>query len=232
MVRINRVVTRGGDGGETSLGDGRRVAKNAPRVIAIGEVDEANAAIGVLRVHVTADAAVDAMLARVQNDLFDLGADLCAPGGNRARLIEAPVARLEAEVAAMNADLPPLSSFILPGGTEAAAWAHMARTIVRRAERAVVAVEGLNPTLRRYLNRLSDHLFVLARVLNKGGDVLWVPQNLARDGAKRGADQRGVAAGNGSTRRGAAGEEDRATPAAQTAPASVRSATPPAQRRR
>jgi cob(I)alamin adenosyltransferase len=232
MVRINRVVTRGGDGGETSLGDGARVVKNAPRVIAIGEVDEANAAIGVLRVHVRSDAAVDAMLARVQNDLFDLGADLCVPGGDRARLTEAPLARLEAEVAAMNADLPPLASFILPGGTEAAAWAHMARTIVRRAERAVVGVEGLNPTLRRYLNRLSDHLFVLARVLNQGGDVLWVPQHLARDGAASGASELGAKARNGSTRRGAAGERQSAKSAAQGSPAPVRCATPPARRKR
>ncbi len=232
MVRINRVVTRGGDGGETSLGDGRRIAKNAPRVVAIGEVDEANAAIGVLRVHVKSDAAIDAMLAQVQNDLFDLGADLCAPGGDRARLIEAPVTRLEAEVAAMNAELSPLSSFILPGGTAAAAWAHMARTIVRRAERAVVAVEGLNPTLRRYLNRLSDFLFVLARVLNNGGDVLWVPQNLARSSAERGAAEAGVDARTGSTRRGAAGAEHRATATAQASPAPVRTAAPPARRKR
>ena len=232
MVRINRVVTRGGDGGDTSLGDGVRVAKNAPRVVAIGEVDEANAAIGVLRVLVRSDAVVDAMLARVQNDLFDLGADLCVPGGDRARLIEAPVVRLEAEVAAMNADLPPLSSFILPGGTEAAAWAHMARTIVRRAERAIVGLEGLNPTLRRYLNRLSDHLFVLARVLNKGGDVLWVPQHLTRGSAASGANEPGVMARNGSTRRGAAGKRQGATSAAQAAPAPARSATPPARRKK
>ena len=224
MVRISRVVTRGGDGGETSLGDGMRIAKNAPRVVAIGEVDEANAAIGVLRVHVRSDAVVDAMLARIQNDLFDLGADLCVPGGDRARLIEAPVARLEAEVAAMNADLPPLSSFILPGGTEAAAAAHMARTIVRRAERAVVAVAGLNPTLRRYLNRLSDHLFVLARVLNKGADVLWTPQHLARASAGNGDGGAGAKARNGSTGRGA--------PSAQAPPAPVRPATPPARRKR
>ena len=232
MVRINRVVTRGGDGGETSLGDGVRVAKNAPRVVAIGEVDEANAAIGVLRVHVRSDTAADAMLARVQNDLFDLGADLCVPGGDRARLTDAPIARLEAEVAAMNADLPPLASFILPGGTEAAAWAHMARTIVRRAERAVVGVEGLNPTLQRYLNRLSDHLFVLARVLNKGGDVLWVPQHLARGGAASGPGGDGVKARNGSTRRGTAGDRQSATSAAQASPATVRPATPPARRKR
>jgi cob(I)alamin adenosyltransferase len=232
MVRINRVVTRGGDGGETSLGDGVRVAKNAPRVVAIGEVDEANAAIGVLRVHVRSDAAVDAILARIQNDLFDLGADLCVPGGDRARLIAAPVARLEAEVAAMNADLPPLSSFILPGGTEAAAWAHMARTIVRRAERAVVGVEGLNPTLRRYLNRLSDHLFVLARVLNKGGDVLWVPQHLARDSASGSAGEAGAEARKRPARRGASGGAESPTSATEAAAASVRRATPPASRKR
>lgn len=232
MVRIDRVVTRGGDGGETSLGDATRVAKNAPRVIAIGEVDEANAAIGVLRVHVMSDAAVDAMLARIQNDLFDLGADLCVPGGDRARLIEAPVARLEAEVAAMNADLPPLTSFILPGGTEAAAWAHMARTIVRRAERAVVGVKGLNPTVRRYLNRLSDHLFVLARVLNKGGDVLWVPKNLTPTSAKSRAGARGVEPRNGSTCRGAAGDGHAATSASRASPASRRSPTSPAKRKR
>jgi cob(I)alamin adenosyltransferase len=232
MVRIDRVVTRGGDGGETSLGDGTRVAKSAPRVIAIGEVDEASAAIGVLRVHVASDAAVDAMLARVQNDLFDLGADLCVPGGDRARLIEAPIARLEAEVAAMNADLPPLTSFILPGGNEAAAWAHMARTIVRRAERAVVGLDGLNPTVRRYLNRLSDHLFVLARVLNKGGDVLWVPENLARSGAKTSARARGVEPPDGSLHRGAAGDGHAAASVARSSTASLPSTTSPERRKR
>lgn len=179
MVRIDRVVTRGGDAGETSLGDGTRVAKTAPRIAAIGAVDEANAVIGVLRVHTRAMAATDAMLARVQNDLFDLGADLCVPGegGDRLRLTDVPMQRLEAEIATLNAALPPLTSFILPGGTEAAAWAHMARTAVRRAERTVVAVEAANPAMTRYLNRLSDHLFVLARVLNDNGaaDVLWVP---------------------------------------------------------
>jgi cob(I)alamin adenosyltransferase len=155
MVRIDVVVTRGGDGGETSLGDGTRVAKDSARIVAIGEVDEANAAIGVLRTQVRADAAVDAMLARIQNDLFDLGADLCVPGerGGRARLTDAPMTRLEAEIAAMNAALPPLTSFILPGGTDAAAWAHMARTVVRRAERAAVAIGGVNPPVVRYLNR-------------------------------------------------------------------------------
>jgi cob(I)alamin adenosyltransferase len=180
MVRIDRVVTRGGDGGETSLGDGARVPKDAPRIEAIGAVDEANAAIGLLRLAV--DAAADAMLARIQNDLFDVGADLCVPGaaGDRLRLNDAPGARLEQEVAAMNADLPRLASFVLPGGTPAAAHAHMARTVVRRAERRVVALsraEAVNPAVVRFLNRLSDHLFVLGRRLNGNGaqDVLWVP---------------------------------------------------------
>ena len=140
-------------------------------------MDEANAAIGWLRVVVLDEPA--AMLSRIQNDLFDVGADLCVPGegGDRLRLTDAPMLRLEAEVEAMNAALPPLTSFILPGGTEAAARAHMARVIARRAERRVVAVEGLNPALGRYLNRLSDHLFVLGRVLNGNGmgDVLWRP---------------------------------------------------------
>ena len=179
MVRINRVVTRGGDKGQTSLGDGARVSKDSPRIEAIGAVDEANAVVGLLRVCTRATATTDAMLARIQNDLFDVGADLCVPGegGDRLRLTDAPMKRLEAEIATMNAALPPLTSFILPGGTEAAAWAHMARTAVRRAERSVVAVEAINPALIRYLNRLSDHMFVLARVLNGNGagDVLWVP---------------------------------------------------------
>jgi cob(I)alamin adenosyltransferase len=184
MVRIDRVVTRGGDGGETSLGDGSRVSKAAPRIEAIGAVDEANASIGVLRLHTRARAIEDAMLARVQNDLFDVGADLCVPGarGERLRVTDAAVARLEAEVAAMNAGLPALTSFILPGGTEAAAFAHVARVAARRAERVVAAVDDVNPAVLRYLNRLSDHMFVLGRVLNANAaaDVLWVP------GANRG----------------------------------------------
>jgi cob(I)alamin adenosyltransferase len=179
MVRIDRVVTRGGDGGETSLGDGRRVPKDSPRIEAMGAVDEANAAIGMLRTRTREMATEDAMLARIQNDLFDLGADLCVPGdsADRLRLNLSPLERLDDEIAAMNAALPPLTSFILPGGTDAAAYAHMARVGVRRAERRVVAVEQLNPLVQRYLNRLSDHLFVLARVLNGAAesDVLWVP---------------------------------------------------------
>jgi len=182
MVRIDRVVTRGGDGGMTSLGDGSRLRKDQPRVEAIGAVDEANAAIGWLRTAVSTGSAggkTDAMLARIQNDLFDVGADLCVPGegGDRLRLTDVPLLRLETEIETMNSALPALTSFILPGGSEAAARAHMARVIVRRAERCLVAVDGLNPLLQRYLNRLSDHLFVLSRVLNDNGaaDVLWRP---------------------------------------------------------
>jgi cob(I)alamin adenosyltransferase len=179
MVRIDRVVTRGGDGGETSLGSGERVSKNSPRIEAMGAVDEANAAVGLLRTQTRDQAAQDAMLARIQNDLFDLGADLSVPGdgGDRLRLTAAPISRLEAEIEAMNADLPPLKSFVLPGGTDGAAYAHLARVAVRRAERRVVRVDGLNPIIRQYLNRLSDHLFVLARALNGNGvlDVQWVP---------------------------------------------------------
>lgn len=181
VVRIDKVVTRGGDRGESSLGDGARVRKDSPRIEALGAIDEANAAIGVLRAAgVPADA--DAMLARVQNDLFDLGADVSVPGedGARLRLSDTQAARLEAEIAAMNAALPPLTSFVLPGGCMSAAQAHVARTLTRRAERAIVRVgaeEKLNAAALRYLNRLSDHLFVLSRVLNDKGvrDLLWVP---------------------------------------------------------
>ncbi len=181
MIKIDRVVTRGGDTGETSLGDGTRVPKDALRVEAYGTVDEANAAIGLLRLHTHADAEADAMLARVQNDLFDVGADLCVPGdmGERLRVTDAPSIRLEAEVATMNAVLAPLTSFVLPGGTPAAAHAHLARTVVRRAERLVVRLArddpSVNPAVIRLLNRLSDHLFVLGRRLNPGGDVQWAP---------------------------------------------------------
>ena len=182
MVKLDVIVTRGGDGGETSLGDGARVRKDALRVEAYGTVDEANAAIGVLRLHAREDAEADAMLARIQNDLFDIGADLCVPGeaGARLRVADTQSARLEAELAAMNGQMPALKSFVLPGGTAGAAAAHVARTVTRRAERLVVALaaaEEVNPAVIRYLNRLSDHLFVLARRLNGNGagDVLWVP---------------------------------------------------------
>jgi len=183
MVQLTRIYTRGGDKGETSLGDGTRVAKDSERVDAFGTVDEANAAIGLARLHAAGDA--DAMLARIQNDLFDLGADLCRPGlpgeGKASlRIVDAQVDRLEREIDTMNARLAPLQSFVLPGGSAAAAALHLARTIVRRAERLAVALshaEPVNPAAIRYLNRLSDHLFVLSRHVNDDGarDVLWVP---------------------------------------------------------
>jgi cob(I)alamin adenosyltransferase len=187
VVRLDVITTRGGDGGETSLGDGKRVRKDALRVEAFGTVDEANAVLGLVRLH--ADAEADAMLARIQNELFDVGADLCVPGeaGARLRVADAQSARLEAEIAAMNATLAPLRSFVLPAGSAAAAHAHHARTVVRRAERLAVALaaqEEVNPAVVRYLNRLSDHLFVLSRRFNAaaGGDVVWVP-GATREGA-------------------------------------------------
>ena len=183
MVRLTRIYTRGGDSGETSLGDGARVPKHALRVAAYGTVDEANAAIGIARLHV--DVAAGEMLDRIQHDLFDLGADLCTPThGRRAagalRIVEAQTERLETEIDAMNATLAPRDSFILPGGSPAAAHLHLARTVVRRAERLVSELAGaeeVNPEALKYLNRLSDHLFVLSRRVNDGGtlDVLWRP---------------------------------------------------------
>ena len=181
MVKLTRITTRGGDKGETSLGGGMRVPKHDPRVAAFGTVDEANSAIGVARLHTDGEA--DAMLARIQNDLFDLGADLCTPAGaarGKLRIAAEQVTRLEAEIDAMNARLETLQSFILPGGTPAAAYLHTARTVVRRAERLMTelaAAAEVNPAALAYVNRLSDHLFVLARRLNDGGaaDVLWVP---------------------------------------------------------
>lgn len=183
MVLLSRIYTRGGDKGRTALGDGRRVAKHALRVEAYGTVDEANAAIGVARLHATADD--DAMLARIQNDLFDLGADLCRPeepadtAHPPLRVTAGQVKRLEDEIDAMNAALAPLRSFVLPGGTPAAAHLHLARTIARRAERRITALmerEAINPEALRYCNRLSDHLFVMARwVARDVGDVLWLP---------------------------------------------------------
>jgi cob(I)alamin adenosyltransferase len=187
MVRLTRIYTRGGDKGETSLGDGSRAPKHALRVAAYGAVDEANAAIGIARLYVNAgaDAEADAMLGRIQNDLFDLGADLCTPEGGRRsagalRIAAAQVERLEHEIDAMNATLRPLDSFILPGGSAAAAYLHLARTVTRRAERLVselARTEPVNPEALKYLNRLSDHLFVLGRRVNDNGarDVLWVP---------------------------------------------------------
>jgi cob(I)alamin adenosyltransferase len=190
MVRLTRIYTKGGDKGETSLGDGSRVPKQSLRVEAYGTVDEANAAIGLARLYTATDDEEDAMLARIQNDLFDLGADLCTPEeGARAsgalRIVATQTERLEREIDAMNKALRPLDSFILPGGQPAAAYLHLARTVTRRAERlacALAAAEKVNPEAIRYLNRLSDHLFVLGRCLNDNGrwDVLWQP-GLTRD---------------------------------------------------
>jgi len=183
MVTLSRIYTKTGDGGETGLGDGSRISKASLRIAAIGAVDEANSAIGVARLNAEADA--DAMLARIQNDLFDLGADLCAPedgrkAEGRLRISGAQVERLEREIDVMNESLAPLTSFILPGGTALAAHLHLARAIARRAEAAIVtlsAQEEINGAAVRYANRLSDHLFVMARTANNGGmgDVLWVP---------------------------------------------------------
>ena len=182
MVQLTRIYTKGGDKGETSLGDGSRVKKHSPRVEAYGTVDEANAAIGVARLH--AEGAVLEMLARIQNDLFDLGADLCTPETGRKsdgalRVVPSQTERLEREIDAMNGDLKPLDSFILPGGTPLAAQLHVARTVTRRAERlvtALAATETVNAEAVKYLNRLSDHLFVLSRVANREtGDILWRP---------------------------------------------------------
>jgi cob(I)alamin adenosyltransferase len=182
-VRLTKIYTRGGDKGETSLGDGGRVAKHDPRVEAYGTVDEANATVGLARLHTAGE--VDAMLARIQNDLFDLGADLCTPEAPKPkhpplRIAQAQVDRLEREIDAMNEKLKPLDSFILPGGTPAAAYLHLARTVSRRAERLITAlarIQTINPLAIAYINRLSDHLFVLARHVNEDGarDVLWVP---------------------------------------------------------
>ena len=180
MVNLTKIYTRGGDKGQTSLGDGKRVAKHDLRVDSYGAVDEANSVIGVARLHCAEDGAADRMLMLIQNDLFDLGADLCVPEGEGLRMVQAQTDRLEQEIDAMNARLAPLKSFILPGGTPAAAHLHLARTVVRRAERLICALaerENVNPLAITYVNRLSDHLFVLARHVNEDGsrDVLWVP---------------------------------------------------------
>jgi cob(I)alamin adenosyltransferase len=187
VARLTRIYTRGGDKGQTSLGDGRRVAKDDLRVAAYGTVDEANAAIGVARLH--AERAADEMLGRIQDDLFDLGADLCVPrsgpkgeaaGVTALRVTAKQVERLETEIDRMNAELAPLDDFVLPGGTAAAAALHLARAVVRRAERLMVRLarkkgESVNPHALHYINRLSDHLFVLARQANDKGarDILW-----------------------------------------------------------
>ncbi len=186
MVVLNRIYTRTGDAGETALGDGTRVAKHSLRVRAYGTTDELNSIIGLARLH--ADEALDAQLSRIQNDLFDLGADLCRPDMERdseasytpLRMVPEQTKRLEAEIDAMNAKLEPLRSFILPGGTALAAHLHHCRTVARRSERNVIelsAMEGVNEAAVTYLNRLSDWFFVAARIANDEGraDVLWKP---------------------------------------------------------
>ena len=188
MVRLTRIYTRTGDKGDTALATGERVRKTDPRVEAYGAVDETNACVGLVRIHTREDEVLDPVLARVQNELFDLGADLATPehglpeGAMALRIIEAQVARLESEIDHLNAELSPLNSFVLPGGSEAAAALHLARTVCRRAERMAVALADLpgqevsGPALR-YLNRLSDLLFTAARWANARGqgDVLWTP---------------------------------------------------------
>jgi cob(I)alamin adenosyltransferase len=188
MVFLSRIYTKAGDAGETGLGDGRRVAKDHPRVEAYGQVDELNAVLGLLAAH----APEPGLVRSIQNDLFDVGADLCVPPadgeqpGQCLRVTAAQVERLEKAIDRLNGPLEPLKSFVLPGGTPAAAWLHLARTVCRRAERAAVTLarsEPVNPQVVAYLNRLSDLLFVMARSANDGGraDVLWVPGQ-SRDG--------------------------------------------------
>jgi len=182
MVKLTKIYTRGGDSGQTSLVDGTRLPKNHLRIAAYGTVDETNATIGLARLHT--DGETDAMLGRIQNDLFDLGADLATPDvegmEGALRIQQSQVDRLEREIDAMNESLDPLNSFTLPGGSAASAHLHLCRTVSRRAERdaiALTAIENINPTAIKYLNRLSDHLFVLTRVMNGNGktDILWVP---------------------------------------------------------
>ena len=193
MVKLNKIYTRTGDNGTTGLVDGSRISKDALRIAAIGDVDELNSMVGMAIVALTADRAVDdngadqtALLARIQNDLFDLGADLATPGDDftpsemTLRMVESQSTAIEEAIDALNDALEPLTSFILPGGSQAAAAVHMARAITRRAERTIVALadaEPVNPYALTYINRLSDYLFVLARFINKarGGDPLWVP---------------------------------------------------------
>ncbi len=182
MVKLNKIYTRTGDSGETSLVNGMRVSKHARRPSAFGDIDEANSVIGLARLHCADNAKADAMLARVQNDLFDLGADIATPETDNPalRITASQVSRLESEIDIMNDDLGPLNSFILPGGSAASAWLHLARTVIRRAERHLTRLateEVVNQAAMRYVNRLSDHLFVLARRLNNNGktDILWRP---------------------------------------------------------
>lgn len=187
MVKLNKIYTRTGDEGTTGLVDGSRRAKHDPRLEAIGEVDELNSSVGFAAMALEAHRAAD--LQRIQNDLFDLGADLATPLGDVGgadftpspmvlRVVASQATWLESAIDTLNADLPPLTSFILPGGSDGAARVHLARSIARRAERAAVAlaaIEPVNPAALAYLNRLSDYLFVLARAINDGNDPLWIP---------------------------------------------------------
>jgi cob(I)alamin adenosyltransferase len=189
MVILTRIYTRTGDDGTTALGTGERRKKHDLRIAAYGTIDELNACVGIARLHTAGAAEVDAMLARIQNDLFDLGADLCTPdqkgkgpGGARLAVTDAQVTRLEQEIDALNADLGSLRSFVLPGGTPAAAHLHLARTVCRRGERLMVELadrpgEEVSAAALKYVNRLSDFLFVASRFVNRKGadDVLWVP---------------------------------------------------------
>lgn len=189
MVTLNKIYTRTGDGGATRLATGESVPKSHARVEAYGAVDETNACLGLVRLHTTANPELDALFARIQNELFDLGADLATPerpganlGYEPLRIIEAQVTRLESDIDALNARLEPLASFVLPAGSAAATHLHLARTVCRRAERAVVRLredpsEAVSDAALKYLNRLSDLLFVAARAANleAGGDVLWRP---------------------------------------------------------
>lgn len=183
MVKLNKIYTRTGDDGETVLVNGQRVAKHAKRPAAFGEVDELNSVIGIARNFVE-DTEIDNMLARIQNDLFDLGADLATPEMEEdipcLRITEQQVLRIEEEIDKLNAELSNLSSFILPGGSQLSSWLHFSRTVARRAEREITALaaeEPINKSAMHFINRLSDHLFVLARVANDHGrkDILWVP---------------------------------------------------------
>ncbi len=189
MVKLNKIYTKTGDKGTTGLGTGERVAKDNARIAAYGTVDEVNAVIGIVRLHLTSrDGDIDQMLNRIQNDLFDLGADLCVPDRGETlnyeplRVVEEQVKRLEGEIDLLNSELDPLRSFILPGGTPAAAYLHLARTVCRRAERLMVTLnarddEHVSEAALTYINRLSDLLFVMGRYVNEKGkkDILWAP---------------------------------------------------------
>ncbi|MDQ3145290.1 MAG: cob(I)yrinic acid a,c-diamide adenosyltransferase, partial [Pseudomonadota bacterium] len=185
MVKLNKIYTRTGDGGSAGLVDGSRVSKSGQRMTAIGEVDEANSAIGAAIAAIASDSDLALSFRRIQNEMFDLGADIATPFGtdfepHALRIVARQVTRIEEEIDAMNADLSALTSFILPGGSTAVTQLHLARATVRRAERAVVALgesEQINPEAAAYINRLSDHLFVAARSVAaaEGGDVLWQP---------------------------------------------------------